>query len=139
MAKINIILNNKTYSIDESVLASAAAELKAHLSTVMNGSGATINLGGVTYNVDSAKLSTATNEFVSHLGTIAGEGKKIVVGGVEFSVDSTKIQSAFDGFSAALDDLESGFNGDETFNITDENATLSVEDNEFGGQTAIIS
>lgn len=105
MSKINISLNNKIYSIDESVLASAADELKAHLSNVMSGTGATINLGGTTYNIDSTKLTAATNDFVSHLGTIAGEGEKITVGGVEISIDSTKISSAFDSFNAALNDL----------------------------------
>ena len=72
MAKINVNFNNKTYSIDESALQNATDALKSHLSTVMNGSGASIKLGGVSYNIDSTKLSAATNSFVSHLGTIAG-------------------------------------------------------------------
>lgn len=72
MAKINIIFNDKNYSIDESSFAAASARLQQHLSTVMNGSGAVINLGGTSYNIDSTKLSAATNAFVSHLGTIAG-------------------------------------------------------------------
>lgn len=72
MAKINIIFNDKNYSVDESSLSEAIAELRQHLSTVMNGTGATITLDGTSYGIDSAKLSTATNAFVSHLGTIAG-------------------------------------------------------------------
>lgn len=105
MEKTNIIFNGINYSIDESSLSAAAAELKAHLSTVMNGSGAVINLGGVPYNIDSTKLSTAKNDFVSHLGTIAGNGSKVTVGGVEYSIDSTKISSAISGLTTALGDL----------------------------------
>ena len=106
MAKI--ILNNTEYSIDESTLAPSAADLKSHLSTVMNGSGATINFGGVNYSIDSTKLSAATNDFVSYLRTIAGTGAKVVVGGVEYSVDSTKISGAISDFEAALDNLSGG-------------------------------
>lgn len=83
MAKYNISFNNKDYSIDESSLSSATAALKSHLSTVMNGSGATINLGGTAYSIDSAKLSAATNAFVSHLVTVAGSGYKVVISGGE--------------------------------------------------------
>lgn len=72
MAKININFNDKNYQIDEDSLSAATTALTSHLSTVMNGSGATINLGGTVYNIDSAKLSAATNAFVSHLGTVAG-------------------------------------------------------------------
>ena len=71
MSKINIRFNNKNYSIDESAFAAASAELKDHLSTVINGSGATINFDGVAYSIDPAKLSTAKNDFISHIETIA--------------------------------------------------------------------
>lgn len=110
MAKINIDFNNQTYEIDESALAKAAASLSSHLSTVMNGSGATINLNGVTYNVDSTKLTTATNAFVSHLGTVSGTGSKVVVNGVEYSVDATKMTKATADLQAVLGDLVSGGN-----------------------------
>lgn len=108
MAKINIDFNNETYEIDESALAKAAASLSSHLSTVMNGSGATINLNGVTYNVDSSKLTAATNAFVSHLGTVSGTGSKVVVNGVEYSVDTTKMTKATADLQAVLGDLVSG-------------------------------
>ena len=94
MAKTNIIFNDINYQVDESSLSAAAAELKAHLSTIMNGSGSVINLGGVEYNIDSAKLSTAKNDFISHLGTIAGNGAKVIVGGVEYFIDSAKVSDA---------------------------------------------
>ena len=107
MAKINILFGNTNYSIEESALAAAAAQLKSHLSTEMNGSGAVINLGGTSYNIDSAKLSTATNAFVSHLGTIAGSGSKVVVGGVEYSIDSNKLGDAVADLHAVLSGLHS--------------------------------
>ena len=116
MAKINISFNNKTYEIDESALSEATTDLQSHLSTTMNGTGATINLGGTAYNIDSTKLSTATNDFVSHLGTIAGNGYKVVIGGVEYNIDSTKMGGAITAFETALNDLQSV--GAETEPIT---------------------
>lgn len=92
--KTTISFNNKEYSIDTAALSPATSALKSHLSTVMNGTGAVINLGGTAYNVDSAKLSAITNTFVQHLGTIAGDGHKVVVGGVEYGVDAAKLQEA---------------------------------------------
>ena len=118
MAKINIPFNNSNYNIDESSLASASSALKSHLSTVMNGSGATINLDGTTYNIDSTKLTSATNDFIAHLGTIAGSGSKVFVGGVECSVDSTKVAGAVSDLEIVLGDLHtdeggSGESGDD--------------------------
>ena len=106
MSKINIILNGTSFEIDRDVLSSASADLKSHLSSVMNGSGATIELGGTEYSIDSAKLSAATNAFISHLGTIAGEGSKVVIGGVEYSVDSTKLQGAIASLETGFGKLE---------------------------------
>lgn len=150
MAKINIYLNNKNYSIEDSLLISATDSLKSHLSTVMNGTGDIINLGGVSYNIDSTKLATARTNFISALGSISGQGEKVVVSGVEFSIDSTKISGAFDALVDAFDSLESGDDntrydiedneaGGQTFRITDMKAVLSSVDNEFGGQTAVIN
>ena len=102
MAKTNIKFNNTTYSVDESVLAPAKTELQTHLSTVMNGTGATISLGGTEYSVDSTKLSTAMNSFISYLGTIEGNGSKVVVNGTEYSIDSTKLTSAISEIEAVL-------------------------------------
>ena len=106
MAKQNIVFNDKIYFIDEASLASAIAELKSHLSTTMNGSGETINLGGIFYNVDSTKLATAKNDFVSHLDTISGNGSKVVIGGVEYGVDSSKVASAVSELETVFGNLD---------------------------------
>ena len=121
MAKINIPFNNNNYPVDESAIASAVAALQSHLSTVMNGSGATITLGGTTYNVDSTKLATVKSDFVTHLGTISGNGAKVVVDGVEYPVDSTKLTSAITEISTVLGGLQSGDSGesDNTNDILD--------------------
>lgn len=113
MSKINIPFDNSTYSIDESSLSSATSALQSHFSTVMNGYGAVITLGGTSYNVDSTKLQNATNNFIAHLGTISGSGKKVVVGGVEYNVDSAKMSDAIAELHAVLGGLHSG-GGDGT-------------------------
>lgn len=113
MAKINIPFNGAEYNIDESALSTATAELKTHLSTVMNGTGAIINLGGTSYNVDSTKLSTATNTFISHLGTVAGNGSKVVVNGVTYNVDSTKMSGAVADLETVLGGLHSNGEGSD--------------------------
>ena len=105
MAKINIAFNDKNYPIDEDSLSNASAVLRSHLQTVINGSGAVINLDGVSYNVDSTKLSTATNSFVSHLGTISGSDYKVVVGGVEYGIGDDKIGETVPEFETVLYDL----------------------------------
>lgn len=102
MAKYNISFNDKNYSIDETPLSAASTALKSHFSTVMNGTGATVNFGGTAYGIDSAKLSTARNTFVSHLGTIAGNGHKVVVNGTEYNVDSSKLQNAISEIETVL-------------------------------------
>ena len=102
MANINITFNNKEYLIDESSFSAANAALKSHFSTVMNGSGATINLDGAAYNIDSTKLSDAMNEFISHLGTIAGSGHKVIVNGVEYGIDSIKVADAISDIETIL-------------------------------------
>lgn len=108
MSKINLSFNNNNYSIDESALASATAELKTHLSSVMNGSGATISFDGVSYNVDSTKLSSATRDFISHLGTISGSGSKVKVNGIEYNVNSNKLSNAMSALQNTFDGLQSG-------------------------------
>ena len=112
MAKI--IFNNKNYEIDPASLSESIANLESHLSTVMNGSGAAISLGGLSYNVDSTKLSNATNTFVTHLGTIAGNGTKVVVNGVVYNVDSTKTSGAVADLETVLGGLNAG-GGDTSF------------------------
>ena len=105
MAKTNISFNNQDYQIDPASLSEATAELRQHLSSVMNGSGATIDFGGTTYNIDSTKLSTATNAFVTHLGTIAGSGYKVKVGEVEYGISSDKVAGAVSELEAVLGGL----------------------------------
>lgn len=111
MAKFNIPFNNKDYSVDETLLSPAADSLKNHLSTVMNGTGATINFGGTSYNVDSAKLLAATNDFISHLGTVAGNGYKVIVNGTEYSVGSDKVAGAVSELEVVLGNLHNGQSG----------------------------
>lgn len=111
----SIIFNNKKYPIDESALAPATAELKSHLSTVMNGSGAMVELDGTSYNVDSTKLSSARNEFIAHLGTIAGNGLNITVNGVRYSIDSSKVASVISDLEVVLGKLENPDDGDSEF------------------------
>lgn len=107
MAKFNISFNGNSYSIDESALSSASTELQSHLSTIMNGTGATIKIDGTTYNVDATKLANARNTFVAHLGTVSGSGSKVVVNGTEYSVDSTKLNGAVADLQTVLSDLQS--------------------------------
>ena len=108
MAKTNIIFNNKNYSIDDASLSAASAALKSHMSTVMSGTGASVNLDGVVYNIDSAKLSIEKDNFVSHLKTIAGSDYKIVIDGIEYGIDSAKVQDAIAEIEAVLNGLQSG-------------------------------
>lgn len=105
MAKINITLNNKNYSIEESSLSEAINALQTHLSTTMSGTGATINFGDTSYSVDSTKLSAATAQFVSHLGKISGNGSKVIVGGVEYSIGSDKVSGAIGELETVFDEL----------------------------------
>lgn len=119
MANIIIPFDNKNYPIDEASLSTASAALRTHLSSVMNGTGSTINFGGTSYNIDSAKLSNARNAFISHLGTVAGNGYKVVVNGVEYNVDSAKMTSAVADLNTVLSGLQSGGNGDS--NLIDMN------------------
>ena len=105
---IKIEFNNTSYTIPDSALANATAALRSHLTSVMNGTGATIMLGGNSYNIDSTKLLTATNAFVSHLGTVAGNGYKVKINGIEYNVDSTKMADAVADLHAVLGSLVSG-------------------------------
>lgn len=108
MAKINVLFDGTDYPIEESSLSDVSGRLATHLSSVMNGSGATINLGGTSYGVDETKLTSETNEFVTYLGTIAGSGMKVIVNGVEYGVDSTKVSGAISALHACLSGLKSG-------------------------------
>lgn len=78
MGKTNISFNNTNYSIGESSLSAATAALKSHLSTVMNGTGATVTLDGITYNIDATKLTAAEDSFAAYLDTIGGGDEPIV-------------------------------------------------------------
>ena len=108
MSTINLLFNGTEYSIDESAVSPAIADLKEHLTSNMSGSGATINFDGVSYNVDSTKLSAAVTNFVRHLGLINGNGIKVVIGGTEYSVDSTELTDTISSMQTAFDELQSG-------------------------------
>ena len=97
---------------------------------------AKIKLNNNEYPIPDSTLSNLKADFVAYLRTIAGSGMKVVIGGVEYGIDSAKVADAVLKLAAALDKLEVG---GETLNITDANAVLTNEDNEFGGQTAIIN
>lgn len=127
MAKTNISFDNKTYSIDDASLSSATTALRQHLSTTMNGTGATIGLGGTNYNIDSTKLSTATNAFVAHLGTIAGNGSKVVVNGREYGIDSAKVAGVIADLHTVFGGLHSGDDSNDGFPIAWN--TVDVADN----------
>lgn len=120
MAKL-IVFNNTNYPIDEASLSAATDALKSHLSTVMNGTGATIRFGGVAYNIDSTKLSAATNDFVTHLGTVSGDGYKVVVNGTEHNVASAKMTTAVSDLEVVLGGLISE-GGDEGSQMPEKNA-----------------
>jgi hypothetical protein len=141
MAKTNISFNDKNYNIE--IPSAALAALQSHFSTVMNGTGATINLGDTTYNVDSAKLTSATNDFVSHLGKISGNGYKVVVNGVEYGVDSSKVVGAVGELETVLGNLKSDDGDIEDIDVFE---LIQYEDgdyiyrplydgNELGGRT----
>ena len=115
MSKLNIIFNNKTFALDETALAEVKASIKAHLSSNMSGSGATIKFDGVSYNIDLTKLSTAEDIFAAYLSEVSG------------------------GISDSGYYIEDNELGGQTLYITDVNAVLTLVDNEFGGQTAMIN
>ena len=108
MAKINIPFNGKSYSIDESTLASVSPRLQSHLEKALNGMGATIYFGGTAYAIDATKLSDATSKFVSYLNTIAGSGAEVEISGAKYSIDSTKTSDAVDNLHLRFESLENG-------------------------------
>lgn len=66
----NIKLNNNEYPIPESKLASAKADLIAHLGTIA-GNGLKVNIGGVEYGVDAAKVAGVIGELETVLGELS--------------------------------------------------------------------
>ena len=108
MAKINIPFDGKSYSIDESTLASVSPRLQLHLERNMNGEGAVINFGGTAYAIDAAKLSDATSKFVFYLSTITGSGSEVEIGGTKYSIDSTKTSDAVDNLHSRFENLQDG-------------------------------
>lgn len=99
---------------------------------------ANIKLNNNEYPIPDSVLATHTADFIAYLRTIAGNGLKVVIGGVEYFIDLGKVAGAIAEIEGVLEELEAGASG-ETFNITDENAILTIESNEFGGQTAVIN
>lgn len=108
MAKINIVFNNRKYSVDTSNIFEAKNNLQTHLSSVINGSGASVNFDGCIYNIDSIQLSSATSDFVSYLETVPGDGIKVVVNDAEYYIDSIKINDTVSEFENTLDELSLG-------------------------------
>ena len=119
MAKINILFDEVNYKVEESSMSEHSNELKAHISTVMNGSGSAVKFGGTSYNIDSTKLSNTTNDFVSHLGTIAGSGHKVIIGGTQYNASSAKLTSAIDELHAILSGLHSEDEGSDLGEINE--------------------
>lgn len=138
MAKIDILFDNKNYNIDEASLSSASAKLKSHLSTVMSGSGSTIDFGGIAYNIDSAKLTTAMNTFITHLGTISGSGYNVILNGVNYSVDPNKLSGAIAELHEVLGGLNSGGGSNSCPIHFGERYTLT-RNNAYGNTVKIIS
>lgn len=100
-----VILNNKTYTIDDNVLDAMRRKLKEHLSTSMSGSGAVVQFDGVDYNVDSVKLQTATSSLRDHLTHMAGSGASIQLAGQTYYVDSELLSSAVEVLDTALNEM----------------------------------
>lgn len=105
MAKINIVLNNKNFEIDEAVLQDTKEYLREHFLTKMSGSGTNIEFDGTSYAIDSEELIATRGILASHLKTIAGEGLKIVIDNVEFSVDKEELEEATAELEATLKGL----------------------------------
>lgn len=57
--------------------------------------------------------------------------------GKTYAIAKSLLESAISSLEGILGKLENNTDG-ETLNITDENVTLIIEENEAGGQTAII-
>ena len=96
MAKFNISFNGKNFFINESSFATAYAELKSHLSTVMNGTGATITLDGITYNIDATKLTAAEDSFAAYLDTIGGGDEPIVAAAGLYETGTDNLIASWD-------------------------------------------
>lgn len=107
MAKIKIQFNETEYDIDKTNISADIDNFRQHLTTSMNGDGATVQFENEMYNIDATKLSTATSEFISHLATIAGDDLVVVVDGIEYSIAADKISNAISEFDAHLTELAS--------------------------------
>lgn len=106
MSQINIKFNGTDYEVSKSALSAAGSKIKQHLTSVINGEGASVDFGGTAYNVDSTKLDSARTKFVSHLNTIAGEGSTVAVNGVKYGVDASKVSNAISNMVSAFTSMK---------------------------------
>ena len=104
MAKINIFLNGKTYSIEEEVFANTKNAIKTHLSNI-SGPDTFITFDGMQYGLDILKLQELKQTFVNYLESISGEGESIIIDGVEYNIDSNNLSSAIINLEEALNDF----------------------------------
>jgi hypothetical protein len=135
MATYKVIFNNKRYNIENEKLDNAVLDLASYFSTTINGSGETIYFNNTTYNIDSNKITPAKQDFVNYLGTIAGEGMSVVIDDIKYNLDKNKLINTATRFAEILEFLELS----PGFLTIDENAILTIEENEAGGQTAILN
>lgn len=70
----NIKLNNNSYPIPDSKLASIKADFVAHLGTIA-GSGMKVVIGGVEYGIDATKMEDAFEAFEGVLGELENGGE----------------------------------------------------------------
>lgn len=103
----DVIFNNKTYTISGEIISAATADLKTHLSSVMNGTGATITLDGVTYNIDSTKLANVRSELISYItNLIAGSGTEVTINNTKYGIDVSKLNESIVELQSFLQELD---------------------------------
>ena len=134
---INIKFNNADYTVEESAIAGAKSLLKTHLTTVMNGSGASVKFDGTNYSLSSDKLNAAKDSFAAYLQSIVttGAGTEIIMDGVKYNVNSSRLSTAISNMANALAGLSGGGSteGDKWIVLTPEIELPFVYDEYYGG------
>lgn len=108
MAKYLVKFNNKEYLIDETKFEPAISRLAAHLTAELQGSGATVTLGGVSYSLNGDKINTASAGFADYLETIAGTDMKATVGGQEYGLSRNALEDSIETVELTLAILADG-------------------------------
>ena len=108
MAKYLVKFNNNEYLIDETKLEPAIARLATHLTSELQGTGATVTLGGVRYSLNGDKINTSASELADYLETIAGTDMKATVGGQEYGLSRNALSNAYDKMDLSLSELTGG-------------------------------